>query len=233
MLNATIVDRVRVERVLGRDRRGARVRHAKNGWRCWPGSSSRGDRAPRQQDVSRWLTAMPSPATNSRYSSWLMPMTTGTRSNWPRASAVLIDWVSTAPSTSRGSPPRPRRPGRRPGRGAGRPRSGPGSRPLAAKVRPAASAAASGCWVSWYVPLSTMARWNSPRAPGETSWASTDRPPADSPDRHVVRVAAEPRDVALHPAQRGLLVHQAVVAGRAAGPRASAGWARKPSAPSR
>ena len=31
-------------------------------------------------------------------------------------------------------------------------------------------------------------------------------------DRHVVRVAAEPRDVALHPPQRRLLVHEAVVA---------------------
>src|SRR4029077_6928901 len=33
---------------------------------------------------------------------------------------------------------------------------------------------------------------------------------------HVARIAAEAADVALHPAQRGLLVHQAVVAGRAA-----------------
>ena len=36
--------------------------------------------------------------------------------------------------------------------------------------------------------------------------------------RHIPGVAAEPADVALHPAQRGLLVHQPVVAGRAARP---------------
>ena len=38
-------------------------------------------------------------------------------------------------------------------------------------------------------------------------------------DGDVVRVAAEPADVVLHPAQRRLLVHQPVVARRAAGPR--------------
>ena len=45
-------------------------------------------------------------------------------------------------------------------------------------------------------------------------------------DRHVVRVAAEPGDVALDPAQRRLLVHQPVVAGRAARPRGER-WMRE------
>ena len=36
-------------------------------------------------------------------------------------------------------------------------------------------------------------------------------------DRHVARIAAEPADVALHPAHRGLLVEQAEVARRAVG----------------
>ena len=99
------------------------------------------------------------------------------------------------------------------------PRSGPGSRPGVANVSPAASAVASGRWFSANVPLCTIARWNSPRAPGETSWASTDRPPADWPA--MVTLCGSPpnsRDVALDPAQRRLLVHQAVVAGRAARP---------------
>ncbi len=38
-------------------------------------------------------------------------------------------------------------------------------------------------------------------------------------DGHPLRVAAEPRDVLLHPAQRGLLIHQPVVAGRPSGRR--------------
>ena len=50
-----------------------------------------------------------------------------------------------------------------------------------ANVWPAASAVASGRWFSANVPLCTIARWKSPRAPDETIWASTDRPPADSP----------------------------------------------------
>jgi hypothetical protein len=72
---------------------------------------------------------------------------------------------------------------------------------LAAKACPAASAAASDCWVSSYVPLSTMARWNSPRAPGETSWASVDRPPADSPNR-VTSPGSPPKPPMLRCTQR-------------------------------
>jgi len=39
-------------------------------------------------------------ATNSRHSSWLVPLITGTRLNCPLDSAVPIDWVSTLPSMS-------------------------------------------------------------------------------------------------------------------------------------
>ena len=88
---------------------------------------------------------------------------------------------------------------------------------LAAKVSPKASACASGCWLSANAPLSTIARWNSPRDPRETRWASTETPPADWPA--IVTSCGSPpncRDVVLDPAQRRLLVHQPVVAGRTA-----------------
>ena len=64
-----------------------------------------------------------------------------------------------------------------------------------------------------------MACWNSPRASGDASWDSVDRPPADSPNTVTLRgLPPNAADVALHPAQRGLLVHQPVVAGRPARP---------------
>jgi hypothetical protein len=47
-------------------------------------------------------------------------------------------------------------------------------------------------------------------------------------DGDVVRVAAEPADVVPDPAQRALLVHQPVVAGRAAGPRRQRRVGQKP-----
>ena len=50
-----------------------------------------------------------------------------------------------------------------------------------ANVWPDASASASDIWFSANAPLSTIARWKSPREPGETRWASTETPPADSP----------------------------------------------------
>jgi hypothetical protein len=63
-----------------------------------------------------------------------------------------------------------------------------------------------------------MAHWNSPREPGEVRWAGTDSPPADSPAMVTLcGLPPKPPDVVLHPAQGGLLVHQSVVAGRAAG----------------
>ena len=110
-----------------------------------------------------------------------MPLMTGTRANCPRASAVPIGWVSTAPSTTPGiSTPNL----------ATRSLTGTlrrhaavwsGQPTAVANVWPAASAVASGRWFSANVPLCTIARWKSPRAPDETIWASTDRPPADSP----------------------------------------------------
>ena len=81
-------------------------------------------------------------------------------------------------------------------------------------------ASARDCCVSANAPLCTIARWKSPREPRETRWASTDRPPADWPAMvTLLRVAAELLDVAPYPAQRRLLIHQAVVARRAARPR--------------
>ena len=63
------------------------------------------------------------------------------------------------------------------------------------------------------LPLCMIAPRNSPRAGGEVSSAQTDQPPADSPSIvTLARVAAEGGDVALHPAQRGLLVEEAEVA---------------------
>ena len=61
-------------------------------------------------------------------------------------------------------------------------------------------------------------------------------PPADSPKIVTfARIAAERRDVALHPAQRRLLVHDAVVAGSVpSGDSAvSSGWREKPREPRR
>ena len=47
-------------------------------------------------------------------------------------------------------------------------------------------------------------------------------------DRHVERIAAELADVALHPTQRGLLIHQPVVARRTARPRRQRGMRQEP-----
>ena len=47
-------------------------------------------------------------------------------------------------------------------------------------------------------------------------------------DGDVVRIAAELADVALHPTQRRLLIHQPVVAGRAARPRRQRGMGEEP-----
>ena len=58
-----------------------------------------------------------------------------------------------------------------------------------------------------------------PRAAGDAISAVTDLPArALAEDGDVLRVAAEGRDVALHPLQRRDLVHQAVVADRLARP---------------
>ena len=68
------------------------------------------------------------------------------------------------------------------------------------------------------MPLSTMARWNSPSASGLTSRSRMLMAPADSPKTVTfLRVAAEGGDVALHPLQRRDLIEQTVVAGDALG----------------
>ena len=65
-----------------------------------------------------------------------------------------------------------------------------------------------------------IACWNSPREPARDHVGQHGQATGRlARDRDVVRVAAERADVVLHPAQGGLLVHQPVVAGRAAGPR--------------
>ena len=134
-----------------------------------------------------WLTVMPRPATKSSSSSWVMPLMTGTRANCPRARAVPIDWVSTVPSTTPGiSTPKLLT---RSLTGALRRHAAlwSGQPTAVANVSPAASAVASGRWFRANVPLCTMARWKSPRAPGETIWARTDRPPADWPAMVTLR----------------------------------------------
>ena len=77
-------------------------------------------------------------------------------------------------------------------------------------------ASASG-WV-WlgHDPLCSTACPKSPREPGATRWVHTDQAAGRlAADRDRGRVAAERGDVALDPAQRGLLVQQPVVAGLA------------------
>ncbi len=58
-------------------------------------------------------------------------------------------------------------------------------------------------------PLCMIARWNSPTDPGEASCPQTLSAPGGlARDRDVAGVATERGDVAVHPAERGLLVHQ-------------------------
>ena len=158
--------------------------------------------------------------TKSRSSSWLVPLRTGTWANRPAASAAPIGSVRTLPSTTPGIPMK---------LGCHQVRDRQVAQAGCGLVRAArlgrerlagGLGVARGCWLSAKDPLSMIAFWKSPRAPVETIWARTDRPPADWPAiAHVVRVAAELADVVLHPAQRRLLVHQPVVAGRATRPR--------------
>src|SRR5215472_205708 len=144
-----------------------------------------------------WLTVMPTPATKSSSSSWVMPLMTGTRANCPRASAVPIGWMSTEPSTTPGiSTPKSLTRSltdalrRHAALWSGQPTA-------VANASPAASAAGAG--------RDHLGQHR--QAAGRLAR-----------DGHVVRIAAEARDVALDPAQCRLLVHQPVVAGRAARP---------------
>ncbi len=62
-------------------------------------------------------------------------------------------------------------------------------------------------------PLCAIARWNKPFATGDpTSARNHVRAGRLAEDRHVCGVAAEARDVSLHPLQRGDRVEHAVVA---------------------
>ena len=166
-----------------------------------------------------WLTVRPRPATKISSSSWVMPLMTGTRANCPRASAVPIGWVSTEPSTTPGiSTPnladqvadrhaaQARRALVRAADGGGERlarRLGRGQRLLVQRER---AALHDG-------PL------EQPASAGRDQLGQHRQAAGRlARDGHVARVAAEPGDVALDPAQRRLLVHQPVVAGRAARP---------------
>ena len=127
-----------------------------------------------------WLTVRPM-ATKSASSSWLVPLRTGTRANRPAASAVPIGSVRTLPSTTPGISMKLGFTRSETGRWRRQAAVWSGQPAWAAKAWPAASAAARGRWLSAKDPLSMIAFWNSPREPAETMWASTDRPPADSP----------------------------------------------------
>jgi hypothetical protein len=73
-----------------------------------------------------------------------------------------------------------------------------------------------------------IARWNSPRAGGDQVGEHGQAAGRLARDGHVVRVAAEPADIGPDPAQRSLLVHQLVVAGRTAGTRGQRRMSEKP-----
>ncbi len=93
-----------------------------------------------------------------------------------------------------------------------------------ANASPAASASARDCWFSANAPLCTIARSNRPREPRRHEVLEHVQAAGGLPgDGDPVRVAAELPDVVAHPAQRGLLVHQSVVAGRATGPGGQGG----------
>jgi len=65
----------------------------------------------------------------------------------------------------------------------------------------------------WAVPLSTIARWNSPLARGIDSSVATLMAPADSPKTvtHLAGVPAQGPDVLLHPFQRSDLIEETQV----------------------
>ena len=217
--------RVRVERVLGRDLRSPRVRHAQHERDRRVGSSRRspalGDRHERAaadghaEAVDEEPLLVVVDPVEDRHA--------GEPPRGQRRPDRLGEDLAVDDAGDRGAREECSR-GRRPARCAGTPRSDPGSPPSVAKASPKASAAARGSCVSAKAPLCTIARWKSPREPRETRWARTDRPPADWPA--IVTLCGSPPNRAmlrLHPAQGGLLIHQPVVAGRAAGRRRQRG----------
>ncbi len=179
------------------------------------------------------LTAKLRAATKRSSSSWLMPLRIGTRANRPpgqrcpdrlgedlavddardRCAREVVDEVGD--------------------RHLAQARCGLilAAHMVAANVCPAAFASARDCWVSANAPLWTIARWKSPREPREIRWASTERPPADWPAIVTLRGSPPNARCCAHPAQRRLLIHQAVVAGRTAAPARRAQDARGSRAP--
>ena len=155
-------------------------------------------------------------------SSRAVPMISGTRAKSPARIAASGMRGSSTPSTigphhTPGGSSRPRRNGSAaasssallPRRHAAT--SAPVQPTLAASSSPCAFAASGVKYsASEHAPLCMIARANSPRLPGIASCAHSLHAPADSPiERDVRGVAAERRDVPLHPLQRRALVEQA------------------------
>ena len=168
-------------------------------------------------------------------SSWVEPSTTGTRLNCPLSNAALIDCGSTLPSTFGTTEPavvglvREQRLDRKPRRQAAVWSLQPDAVGDHACPRPP-PCASDGSDERIGAALRDRAVEEARRERRRELRVHAQPAGRLAEDRHVVRVAAELRDVALHPAQRGLLVHQAVVAGAhgRATPALSAGCARKP-----
>ena len=163
-------------------------------------------------------------------SSWLLPLRIGTRAKRPAASAVPIDSVRTLPSTTPGmaavgklftrsstGTPRRHSGGLVGTADAGREglteRLGVGQRQLGQRERAA---------------LHDRPLEQPPGVAGDEVREHGQAAGRLTGDGDVARVAAELVDVALHPPQRGLLVHQPVVAGRAAGSRRQRGMGQEP-----
>ena len=150
----------------------------------------------------------------------LEPMISGTSATWPRAKA-WAGGLGHQPAVDEGAVVAvDRRPASRPGWRAARPRwrrrrAGLGQRRgavglLVGQGRRRGTSRRR---------ISTMAFWYSPLAAGVASRASVLMPAGAISPKTVTffGIAAEGRDVPLHPLQRRDLVHQAVVADRLAG----------------
>ena len=151
-------------------------------------------------------------------SSCVVPSITGTRLNCPLSNAALIDCGSTLPSTFGRIAP-------------GRSSAGPASSVATGTARRQAAVwsaqpkfVAEGAALvlrarqrgrsSAYAPLWAIARWNRPAASGEASWRG--RSARRRTRRRSSRCRGSPPNFAMlrfTQPKRGLLVHQAVVAG--------------------
>ena len=166
----------------------------------------------------------------------VVPLRIGTRANRPAASAVPIDSVRTLPSTTPGIAAGGKMPTRSSTDTPAQARRGLIRAPDRGRE---ALAEGLGGGEGQLRQREGAALHDRPLE--EPSGTARDEVGEDGQatgrlarDGHLVRVAAEPRDVLLHPAQGCLLIHQPVVAGRRhPGDDASAGCERKPRAPSR